>query len=112
MQKITLTITQGACVGPDERPIYGWKKIPAVQVSQHFAIHAGPRGGWLLSHIPSGMLITREPASILQLETLAETLEPMACWDFSKGPESMRAINSPDRLRQVTDTIRAIRGLV
>lgn len=59
--KRTITIPQGAKIGPDGRPIYGAIKVPADCLAG-LAVHkdlGGSRWKWMLTHESSGMKLDR-----------------------------------------------------
>lgn len=98
----TIKIPMGAFVGPERRPLYGWKELPAHCLAG-LAVHKAlpdSRWKWMVTHEASGLKLDRIGAM-----TKARAIENMRAavaleFDWTL-PE-----------RETLDALRASRGIV
>lgn len=86
---INLAIPQGAKIGPEAKPIYGFKEVSAT-AERGLAVHKtgkGARWKWMVTHIQSGLALERIGAMTKReaLENMRRALELPINWDQSEG---------------------------
>ena len=100
--KRVISIPQGAKVGPDARPMYGYKDVPADCLGG-LCVHKtgkGARWKWMVTHEASGLSLERIGAmtKARALENMRAALDLDIDWTL---PE-----------RKVLDALRQSRGIV
>jgi len=91
-EKRTILIPQGARVGHDNEPLYGWKETPAL-CAGGLAVHAankGERWRWMVTHESSGLAL-----GVIGAMTRARALANMAAalalpFDWSRDEASTK----------------------
>lgn len=100
MEKITLRIPQGANIGSEQKPIYGYKEIEAI-AKGGLAVHRinGDSGPWTVTHIKS----------LLRISVLGSKSKKRAIQNMEKALALNFDWNLPEK--ETLDAMRATHGI-
>lgn len=108
METRDIQVPQGAFVGPDQQPIYGYKTVPA-KCLKGLCVHKANRGHrwkWMLTHEASGLCL--EMLGAMTQKQAIEHMRRATDIDFDWTAPRDAVIERLKTRRAVFDALRAI----